>query len=310
MCPNPQGGCPWLWSKTAWSPKEACVPSARPRPRPGAVLVADRHETNRLMLEDRRHPVLVVEDNEVNQALAVAILAKLGYGAEVAGNGREAVEAVARAAYGAVLMDCQLPVMDGYQATAEIRRREGTDRHTPIIAMTAAALQHDRERCLAAGMDDYIAKPVLVADVEVVLSRWLGGEVTARTVAGSAHWAESARDVLDPDRLAELEQLDPAGNGAGFLCMLVDCFLTRAPADLVSLGAAVQRGDATAIYHVAHRLKGAAATLGSPGMVSLCEELEALASSGGLAPARELLCCLEQEFARVTGALDVAVPRR
>jgi CheY-like chemotaxis protein len=262
------------------------------------------------MPEDRRRRVLVVEDNPVNQALAVAILAKLGYRAEVAGNGREAVEAVAQAAYAAVLMDCQLPVLDGYQATAEIRRREGTDRHTPIIAMTAAALPGDRERCLAAGMDDYIAKPVLVADVEVVLSRWLGGEVTARTVAGSAHWAESAGDVLDPDRLAELEQLDSAENGSPFLGMLVDCFLTRAPADLASLDAAVQRGDATAIYHVAHRLKGAAATLGSPGMVDLCQKLEALATTGGLAPARELLCCLEQELGRVTGALDVAVPRR
>jgi CheY-like chemotaxis protein len=274
------------------------------------VLVADRHETNLLMLEDRRRRVLVVEDNPVNQALAVAILAKLGYGAEVAGNGREAVEAVAYAAYGAVLMDCQLPVMDGYQATAEIRRREGGDRHTPIIAMTAAALPGDRERCLAAGMDDYIAKPVLVSDVAAGLSRWLHGEATVPRASASVDLAESARDVLDPDRLAALRQLDSAGDGSEFLCVLVNCFLTSASADLASLRAAVQRGDTTAMTDLAHRLKGAAATLGSHGMVDLCQELEALAGTGGLAPARELLCCLEQEFARVTGALDVAVPRR
>jgi CheY-like chemotaxis protein len=274
------------------------------------ALVADRHDANRLMLEDRRRRVLVVEDNPVNQALAVAILAKLGYGAEVAGNGREAVEAVAHAAYGAVLMDCQLPVMDGYQATAEIRRREGGDRHTPIIAMTAAALPGDRERCLAAGMDDYIAKPVLVSDVAAGLSRWLRGEATVPRASASVDLAESARDVLDPDRLAELGQLDSARDGSEFLRMLVDCFLTRAPADLASLRAAVQRGDATAIYHAAHRLKGAAATLGSPGMVDVCQELEALARAGALAPARQLLCCLEHEFGRVTSALGVAVPRR
>lgn len=276
----------------------------------GWVLLAEHPETNRLMLEDRRQQVLVVEDHPVNQALAVAILAKLGYGAEVAGNGRAAVEAVALAAYGAVLMDCQLPELDGYQATAEIRRREGTARHTPIIAMTAAALPEDRERCLAAGMDDYISKPVLVGDVAAGLSRWLHGEATAPQTSTSAGWAESARDVLDPDRLAELGQLDSAGDGSEFLGMLVDCFLTRAPADLARLGAAVDRGDPTAIYHVAHRLKGAAATLGSPGMVDLCQELERLASTGTLAPARELLGCLDQELARVTGALDVAVPRR
>jgi two-component system, sensor histidine kinase and response regulator len=274
------------------------------------VLVADRQDANLLMLEDRRRRVLVVEDNPVNQALAVAILAKLGYGVEVAGNGREAVEAVAHAAYGAVLMDCQLPVMDGYQATAEIRRREGTGRHTPIIAMTAAALPGDRERCLAAGMDDYIAKPVLVSDVAAGLSRWLHGEATVPRASASVDLAESARDVLDPDRLAELRQLDSAGDGSEFLCMLVDCFLTSASADLASLRAAVQRGDTTAMTDLAHRLKGAAATLGSPGIVTLCQELEGLASTGGLAPARELLCCLEQEFARVTKALDGAVPRR
>jgi two-component system sensor histidine kinase/response regulator len=209
-----------------------------------------------------------------------------------------------------VLMDCQLPVMDGYQATAEIRRREGSGRRTPIIAMTAAALPGDRERCLAAGMDDYIAKPVLVADVQAVLSRWLGGEITTRTVSGSADWAASAGDVLDPGRLAELGQLDSSGDGSEFLRMLVDCFLTRAAADLASLAAAVERGDATAIYHVAHRLNGAAATLGSPGMVEVCQALETLATTGELTPARELLGCLEHEFGRVTSALDVAVPRR
>jgi two-component system, sensor histidine kinase and response regulator len=274
----------------------------------GRVLVAEHPETNWLMLEDRRLRVLVVEDNPLNQAVAVAILAKLGYRADVAGNGREAVEAVTHAAYGAVLMDYQLPELDGYQATAEIRRREGTGRHTPIIAMTAAALPGDRERCLAAGMDDYIAKPVLVGDVAAALSRWLHGEATAPPQRSTP--AESAQDVLDPDRLAELSQLDSAGNGSEFLRMLIDCFLTRAPADLARLGAAVERGDATAIYHVAHRVKGAAATLGSAGMVGVCQELEAVAMAGALTPARELLCCLEQEFARVATALDVAVPRR
>jgi two-component system, sensor histidine kinase and response regulator len=274
------------------------------------VLVADQREPNRLMVEDRPRRVLLVEDNEVNQALAVAILAKLGYSAEVVGDGREAVEAVAHTAYEAVLMDCQLPVMDGYQATAAIRRREGTARHTPIIAMTAAALPGDRERCLAAEMDDYIAKPLLVADVQAVLSRWLGGEVITRTVAGSVDWAESAAEVLDADRLVELSDLDTSGSGSALVGRLVECFLARAPADLASLGVAVQCGDATAVAHVAHRLKGAAATLGSVGLVRLCQELEALASAGGLPPADDLLWRLEQEFDRVTSVLDAVVPRQ
>jgi two-component system, sensor histidine kinase and response regulator len=274
-------------------------------------MVADHRETNRLMVKDRRRRrILVVEDNEVNQVLAVTILAKLGYRAEVAGTGRDAVEALAHAAYGAVLMDCQLPVMDGYQATAEIRCREGTARHTPIIAMTANALQEDRERCLAAGMDDYIAKPVLVAELQAVLSRWLEGTVTTPTVTGSADWAQSAAEVLDPDRLAELQHLDSTGNGSALVGRLVDAFLASAPADLAELRAAIQCGDATAVAHVAHRLRGAAGTLGSTGMVEVCEEVEALARAGRLPPADDLLCRLEQEFDRVTNVRDAVVPRR
>ena len=123
----------------------------------------------------RRGDVLVAEDNAINQTVAVGMLAKLGYRADVAANGVEAVEAVSRHEYIAVLMDCQMPEMDGYEATREIRRREGTDRHVPIIALTASATEADRDRCLAAGMDDYVPKPVRVEKMDAALQRWAAG---------------------------------------------------------------------------------------------------------------------------------------
>ena len=119
-----------------------------------------------------RGDVLVVEDNVINQTVACGLLARLGYRTDVAVNGREAVEAVARHPYAAVLMDCQMPEMDGYEATHEIRMRECDERHVPIIAMTASAMDADRDRCIAAGMDDYIAKPVRSEEIESALERW------------------------------------------------------------------------------------------------------------------------------------------
>jgi two-component system, sensor histidine kinase and response regulator len=261
------------------------------------------------MTQDRRHRILVVEDNEVNQVLALAILTKLGYRAEVVGDGRQAVELVPRGVYGAVLMDCQLPVLDGYQATAEIRRREGTARRTPVIAMTAAVLP-DRQRCLAAGMDDHLAKPVLLAEVEAVLARWLHGDGHHPDGRWASRPAAPTGEVLDQRRLAELGGLDPTGNGPALAGRLLESFLARIPADLADLRTAFDHGDAARVLRVAHRLKGAAATVGSSGMVSLCDQLELRARAGTVPPAEDLLPLLEQEFGRVIRALDAIIPDR
>ncbi len=118
--------------------------------------------------------MLVVEDSPVNRLVAVHVLERCGFRAHVVNDGREALQALATQSYDAVLMDCQMPNIDGYEATKELRRREGGSRHTPVIAMTAHAMTGDRERCLAAGMDDYIAKPVRSQTLVEVLHRWIG----------------------------------------------------------------------------------------------------------------------------------------
>jgi CheY-like chemotaxis protein len=120
-----------------------------------------------------RPRVLVAEDNPVNQRVAVRMLERLGLGADVAADGREAIESFSRQPYAAILMDCQMPELDGFEATARIRAREETGHHTPIVAMTAAAMRGDRERCLAAGMDDYLSKPITIESLQAVLERWL-----------------------------------------------------------------------------------------------------------------------------------------
>jgi two-component system, sensor histidine kinase and response regulator len=261
------------------------------------------------MVEHPQRRVLVVEDNEVNQAVAVAILARLGYRPDLAGDGQQAVELVVQGHYGLVLMDCQLPLLDGYQATADIRRREGTTRHTPIVAMTAEVLE-DRQRCLAAGMDDHIAKPVLLAELQVVLSRWLEGEATTAQAGGPAAAIGPTWEVLDPNRLAELGMLEATHNGTVLIDSLVEHLLARIPIDLADLRSALDQGDATGVTRITHRLKGAAATVGSSGMVNLCEHLEVLARAGAIPPADNLVSRLEQEFNRVIRALEAVVPGR
>ncbi|CUQ65793.1 Putative Histidine kinase (modular protein) [Candidatus Nitrospira inopinata] len=130
-----------------------------------------------------RGHILLVEDNPVNQKVAVKMLEKLGCRVDVAGNGKEAVEAMERIRYTLVFMDCQMPEMDGFEATRVIRAREGADRHTPIIAMTANAMAEDREQCLKAGMDDFVSKPVTAQVLTAILDRWLPNETAMRMAA-------------------------------------------------------------------------------------------------------------------------------
>ncbi|MBW3557180.1 MAG: response regulator, partial [Actinobacteria bacterium] len=212
-----------------------------------------------------RGHLLVVEDNLTNQMVALGILEELQFSADVAGNGLEALQALEEKSYGAVLMDCQMPEMDGYQATAEIRRREGESRHTPIIAMTAGAMEGDRERCLAAGMDDYVPKPVDPAALEAALLRWVSA-------------GEPTRAVLDQHRLGLLRGM---GKGDGsLLTAMADAFRAELPPIIDHLRAAAGRGDADALAQQAHRLRGAAANLGATHLAELCEEMEGRAGAG------------------------------
>ena len=248
--------------------------------------------------------ILVAEDNPVNQKVAVRMLERLGYRADVAADGLEALEALSRVPYHAILMDVQMPEMDGYTATAEIRRREGTERRTPIIAMTANAMQGDREKALAAGMDDYLPKPVKPGELEAVLERWIVEEESAAaTTPAAADGSGAPAEIKDPIDRAAIESLRELG-GSEMLSELAEMFFDDAQSGIDAIRGAVERGDAQTVERAAHTLKGSSGNMGAKRMAALCGELQDASASGDLTHAPELLEGLEAEFGRVRPALE------
>ncbi len=248
--------------------------------------------------------LLLAEDNKVNQKVAVKILERLGYRVDVAKDGLEALEASSRTPYSAILMDVQMPRMGGYESTAEIRRREEEPGgRVPIIAMTANAMQGDREKALQAGMDDYVAKPVRVEELEAILARWVAGaEPQAETIRDEENKTPAGGEqTLDPEVISGLRDLEESA--PGLLDELVEMFFQDTPPRIEALGVAVEEGDAHSVERIAHSLKGSSGNMGGRRMSEVSERLQAIGVSADLEQAPELLASLREGFDRMSEAL-------
>jgi HPt (histidine-containing phosphotransfer) domain-containing protein len=193
-------------------------------------------------------------------------------------------------------MDCHMPVMDGFEATRVIRNRDGKQNRLPIIAMTAGALDGDRERCLAAGMDDYLSKPVDAAELEAALARWVPEPAD-----------EGGRPPsVDPERLAILRELGPE-DGLGLLPAATEAFRRDVPSRLAALRRAMDDGGGEALSQAAHALKGSAANIGATAVAALCGELEMMGRNGNHHGGLQLVSRLERELELVDAELDDAL---
>jgi len=254
-------------------------------------------------LTSRKVRILVAEDSPLNRQVALKQLERLGYAAEGVSDGTQVLDAVKRTPFDIILMDCQMPEMNGYEATFSLREREKREaeesenhRHVYIIAMTANTEADNREKCMQAGMDDYINKPVELSQLEAAVHRALADRATQKAI----------EEVIDPVVIAGLRQLrmpdkpDP-------LVELIDLFLQEAPAQLKALEEAVNQNDYASLSRTlsaATSLKGSAGNLGARNLAALCDEIEQTAKNWSLAEVLPLVERARQELVRVRGALE------
>ncbi len=259
--------------------------------------------------------ILVAEDNPVNQQVAMGMVKKLGCRVDLVANGAEALAAVARIPYDLVFMDCHMPELDGYEATAEIRRMEsarGGPQRIPIIALTANALQGDREICLAAGMDDYLSKPFKQEEIREILERWLPQKpleapslMLDLAAAGQEPVESSPIDRTALDTLRAL-QMDGAPD---LLTQIIGLFLKDTPGLLQKITEAIARADGDTVRQTAHTLKSSCANLGAMRLSGYCQELERAGRANDLEGTPELLNQLKDEYENVQVALAAEMPR-
>jgi len=284
-----------------------------------------RHTVKEVQRRETVH-ILLAEDNLVNQKVAVRMLERMGFRPDVVKNGCEAVKACEQGTYHLILMDCQMPEMDGFEATQVIRKREeslvagassrvhgesvpgkdeelaiSTQRHIPIIAMTANAMKGDREKCLEAGMDDYLAKPVKPDILEDMILRWLPkpAEGLPFLVAGQE---ESFVGCLDEQVLRDLESLGDEEQ-PDFLKTVIQQFLEDQPKHITAVETAIEDKDALALRMAAHSLKGSSFNVGARALASRAMELEKLGAAGTLDGVEPLLVAFQKECHRARRAL-------
>ena len=276
----------------------------------------------------QRRRVLLAEDNPVNVEVALAMLDSLGLDVVCARNGEEALQAARGGDFDLILMDCQMPVMDGFAATAEIRRHEqqcGHARVLPIVAITANALQGDREACLAAGMDDYLSKPFTQQDLGHTIARWI-----TLPRAATVHHSEQAEAPLEtpqaprheaPPEATPPSAAPPSGqplnrqaleniralsrtDGDALLERVIQAFVGETPRQLTAMREAIAGADAEALRKVAHSLKSGSANVGADGLAQLCKDMEKLGRAGSTKGAAPLLQQMQQAFLAVRESLS------
>ena len=244
-----------------------------------------------------RARILVAEDNAVNQLVALKILEKLGYHADVAATGKEALAALSNIPYDLVLMDCQMPEMDGFESTLAIRRGEAGEgrRGTPVIAMTARAMQGDRQKCLESGMNDYLSKPIDSGLLAKTLEQWLAQE-TGGSHDEPAPDNTQAREVPIFDKAALADRLMGDEESIG---MVINTFLESTPQQIEALTGHAGVGNTESVHQQAHSIKGAAAAVGGEAMRRVAFEIEKAGRAGDMERVKTMIPQLQDRFAEL-----------
>jgi len=253
-----------------------------------------------------QHPILVVEDNAVNQQVMAGILGILGYNADIVADGSSALQALRASAYAMVLTDCEMPEMDGYELTRRIRDPLSgvLNPQIPVIAVTAHSLSGDREHCMAAGMDDYLSKPIRPDLLDKALTQWIG--------AGRS-FVEGVKpdpaEALKPEPPAEIQfdaddLVERLMGNRPLAIRIAETFVNNMPRELLALSTAIGNSDGEAIVIAAHSIKGAAANAAGTSLANLAAQLESLGRAGDIASAAEVLPGLHAEFQALKPAID------
>ncbi len=259
--------------------------------------------------------VLLVEDNAVNREVGCAMMETFGCRVDVASNGYEAISQMESGTYDVVFMDCEMPVMDGFEATRVIREREksGCSR-TTIVALTAHDSDADRMRCFEAGMDDHLSKPFLMSELSSMLEKWSNKKPALDSTGGTEVPGQESgppeivnEDYLDRKSLDKIKSLGP--NGPKMLCAVISIYLNDSPVLIERLVQSLNAGDADGVAQAAHALKSASANLGAMSLAEVCRQVEDIARGNSVHGCNSLISDIRLEYGKAKEALRSEIQR-